>query len=654
MEAWYHFNVGIKQFLYRQNLFTLIIFDSYLSIDCMKRLLSILLCLLALSAFAQELYTPRNIKKAYESGTRSLTGAPGEAYWQNKGVYDVQVKVDATTKIVSGTETIVYTNNSRDTLTQVAIRFDNNVHKPNAPRASYAENDFLTSGLKIHAFAMNGQSYEVNAQDWGTVTLGDFEDVILPGGQATFNISWEYPLSAISDREGQIDPTTFYLAYSYPRISVYDDYNGWDVVPHNGRQEFYNDFNDYTFTISAPKNFVIWATGTFLNPEEVLTPTFLARYQQSLSSDKRMHIANVDEMKSGVVTQQKEWNVWKFKADHVTDFCFAMSDHYVWDAASVQLASKRVSVQAAYKSGTKDFEQYVDWCQYAIRWFSTHWPGVEYPYPVMTAIHGFADMEYPMMINDSSVPDNLLDARQTADHEIAHTYFPFYMGTNESRYAYMDEGWATAFEYLIGLDENGLEVTQQMFKDFRVKGWISDPSAEQDQPLISMSSQLTGAGYGNNSYIKSALSYLALKDYLGDAVFKKALHHYMDNWNGKHPIPWDYFYSMNTGAGENLNWFWNNWFFSNNYIDLQISAAKQVAGRLEITVDNVGGFAVPFDVQITLSDGTVKVVHYTPEVWEKTPEQTKLTVAVKGNVKKVELDGGIFMDYTPTDNVKIF
>ncbi|MGJ1368454.1 M1 family metallopeptidase [Sphingobacterium spiritivorum] len=618
----------------------------------MKKLLSVLCFMLALSAFAQELYIPRNIKLAYERGTRSLSGAPGPAYWQNKGVYDVQVKVDANTKIVSGTETIVYTNNSPDTLRQVAIRFDNNVHKPNSPRAAYAETDFLTSGLKIHSFAMNGNQYEVDAQDWGTVTLGAFEDAILPKGKATFTISWEYPLSVQSDREGQIDPETFYVAYSYPRIAVYDDYNGWDMLAHNGRQEFYNDFNDYTFTITAPKNYVVWATGTFLNPEEVLMPEFLKRFKQSLSSDTRMHIANEQEMKSGNVTQPKEWNVWKFKADHLTDFCFAMSNHYVWDAASVQLPSKRVSVQAAYKSGTKDFEQYVGWEQYCIDWFSRHWPGVEYPYTTMTAVQGFADMEYPMMINDSSIPDNLLDARQTVDHEIAHTYFPFYMGTNEARYAFMDEGWATAFEYLIGLDENGEATTKKMFQDFRVKGWISDPSAEQDQPLISMSSQLSGAGYGNNSYIKSALSYLALKDYLGDALFKKALHHYMNNWNGKHPIPWDYFYSMNTGSGKNLNWFWQNWFFSNNYIDLKINTVKSVPGIIEVVVDNIGGFAIPFDMHITFADGKSATIHYTPQVWEKNSKQTTLRIPAKQSLKKIELDGGIFMDYTPNDNVK--
>ena len=138
----------------------------------------------------------------------------------------------------------------------------------------------------------------------------------------------------------------------------------------------------------------------------------------------------------------------------------------------------------------------------------------------MTAIQGYADMEYPMMINDSTVPDNFQDARLTADHEIAHTYFPFYMGINETRYAYMDEGWATTLEYLIGIDENGKEAADTFIRTSEQK-WITSPATEQDQPLITMSTQVSGAGYGNNSYVKSSLSYLALKEYLGDALFKK-------------------------------------------------------------------------------------------------------------------------------------
>lgn len=618
----------------------------------MKKLISsFALFSILLQVSGQELYMPRHIKKAYEKGTRDVSGKPGNSYWQNKGVYDIKIKVDAETKIVSGSEMISYSNNSPDELKTLAIRFVNNVHKPQSPRAGYVSKDYLSDGLTIKSLIINGEKYDLSS-DFGTITSVKLNKALAANSKSEIKIDWEYPLSVESGREGQIDPNTFYVAYSYPRISVYDDYNGWDMLAHSDRQEFYNDFNDYSFEISAPKNYVVWSTGEFLNPEEVLQKTFLKRYQESLKSDKIIHVANESEMKSGLVTKQNNWNIWKFKANHIPDFTFALSNHYVWDASSVQLKSKRVSVQAGYKVGAKDFEQYTGWMRYNIDWFSKNWPGVEYPYNAMTAIQGYADMEYPMMINDTSIPDDFQDARLTADHEIAHTYFPFYMGINETRYAFMDEGWATTLEYLIGIDHSGKEAAEKFFKNFRVKRWVSDPSTEQDQPLISLTSQLSGSGYGTNAYVKSAMSYLALKDYLGDTLFKKALHHYMDNWNGKHPIPWDYFNSMNAGSGKNLNWFWNNWFYSNYYIDLKINSVSQNNNSVDLKVDNVGGFAIPFDVVLKFDDNSSQTKHYTPEVWEKNQKQFLLNIPSNKKVKSVELDGGLFMDYTPDDNRK--
>ncbi|SHK05153.1 M1 family metallopeptidase [Epilithonimonas mollis] len=601
---------------------------------------------------AQELYMPRNIKKAFASGTRDISGKPGKNYWQNKGVYDVNVKVDAKTKIVSGSEMIRYSNNSPDELKVLAIRFVNNMTKPQSGRAGYSSKEALTDGLKIKSFFINEEKYNINSDNWSTVEKVKLTKPIASKSQTEIKIEWEYPLAKESGREGQIDPETFYVAYSFPRVSVYDDYNGWDMLQHNGRQEFYNDFNDYSFSISAPKDFVVWSTGDFQNPEEVLQPEYLKRFKESLQSDKIIHIANAEEMKSGKVTKQNEWNVWKFKANHIVDFCFALSNHYVWDASSVQLKTKRASVQSAYNAGAKDFEKYTEWMRYNLKWFTDNWPGVEYPFPVMTAIQGYADMEYPMMINDTSIPNDLQDARLTADHEIAHTYFPFYMGINETRYAFMDEGWATMLEYLIGIEENGKEAADKFMKNFRVKRWINDASTEQDQPIITMSSQLSGAGYGNNAYVKPALSYLALKDYLGDELFKKALHIYMDNWHGKHPIPWDYFNSMNAGSGKNLNWFFNNWFYTNNYIDLKVGAVSQQNNQLVLMVENVGGFAIPFDVVLTCEDNSTEKIHFTPSVWEKDQKSVSLNIPVKKKVESVNLDGGIFMDYTPEDNLK--
>ncbi len=602
---------------------------------------------------AQDLYMPRNIKNAYTKGTRSFTGAPGPGYWQNEGVYNIDEIVHPDTKSISGKESIVYTNNSPDTLKMVAIRFVNNIHKPEAPRSGYVSANFLDSGLHISSFKIDDAEYNINSDNWGTVNMVRLKSAIMPHTSATLDIEWNYPLSKQSGREGQIDSTTFYCAYSYPRVSVYDDYYGWDMLPHSDRQEFYNDFNDYTLSVTAPKNFVVWATGDLLNPDEVLQPAAAERLKASYSSDSVIHIATLQDMQQGNVTTQNDRNTWKFKATHITDVCYGVSNHYVWDGASAVVDPKtgrRASMQAAFNNNATDFHHSVEFGLHAFRFFGSQYPGVAYPFPKMTAFQGFADMEYPMMVNDSHT-GNLFFAQLVQDHEMAHTYFPFYMGINETRYAYMDEGWATTFEYLIGIDEVGKEKADNEYKNFRIRRYINDPSGEEDQPIITMSTQVSGAGYGNNSYGKASLSYLALKDLLGDDLFKTALHHYMDNWHGKHPIPWDYFYSINAGAKENLDWFWKNWFFSYNYIDLKIKAAQTKSNKTTVTIDNVGGFAIPFDVVLTSKDGKEQRQHFTPAVWQKNEKAITVTVNDTVTPVSVQLDGGIFMDATPSDNM---
>ncbi|KFF04222.1 M1 family metallopeptidase [Flavobacterium reichenbachii] len=606
---------------------------------------------LAQTSFAQELYMPRNIKEAFTKGTRSLDGKPGKNYWQNHGIYTMEIAVEPKTRLVTGSETIVYQNNSKDTLKTLAVRFVNNLHKPSSPRGSAVSSDFLSEGLTITSLKIENEVYKEDARSWGTVGTVKLKKPLLPNSKTTINIDWNYPLSIESGREGQIDETTFFAAYSYPRISVYDDYNGWDLLPHTDRQEFYNDFNDYKFSVKAPKNYVVYATGDLLNPDEVLQPEFASRLKKSYTTDEILHIANEQEMKNGVVTKQYEWNVWKFEARNISDVCFGLSDHYLWDASSVIVDKKtkrRASVQAAYDIKGTDFVNSVKNNQYALDYFSHNWPGVPYPFSKMTAFQGFADMEYPMMCNDSQMGEAVF-AQLVQDHEVAHTYFPFYMGINETRYAFMDEGWATTFEYLIGIAEHGKEAADKFYKNFRVKKYISDRSAEQDQPIITMSTQVSGAGYGNNSYGKASLSYLALKDMLGDDLFKKALHEYMDTWNGKHPIPWDYFNSINTASGKNLNWFFNNWFFTNNYIDVAVKNVS--ADNKTITIENVGGFAIPFDVNVVYADNSKETLHQTPAVWEKNEKTAKIALKGTKKIKQIDLDGGIFMDASPRNNI---
>jgi hypothetical protein len=328
-----------------------------------------------------------------------------------------------------------------------------------------------------------------------------------------------------------------------------------------------------------------------------------------------------------------------------------LSDHYDWDAASAivdDATQRRASMQSAFQDTAKDFHNAVRAGCHSLSWLSHNWPGVPYPFPKMTSFQGFADMEYPMMVNDSH-NDDISFSQFVQDHEIAHTYFPFYMGVNESRYAFMDEGWATTFELLIGTAEVGKEKAEKLYKNFRVADWISDKSTGEDLPIITPSSELR-EGYGNNSYGKPSLSYFALKDMLGDEMFKKALHTYMNNWNGKHPIPWDYFNSMNSGSGQNLNWFFNNWFFTNYYIDLNLQKVAKADGGYRLSIANIGGFAIPFDVILTYADGTTESFHQTPAVWKMDQKQVNIFVKTGKQVKSALLDGGIFMDADESNN----
>ncbi|AMR32231.1 aminopeptidase [Mucilaginibacter sp. PAMC 26640] len=603
----------------------------------------------------QKLYMPRDIQQAYTKGSRSSDGKPGSKYWQNFGRYNISVMLTPPGRTVKGTEQIIYVNNSPDTLKRLNMKLILNIHRPGAARDGNTGLDYLTEGIQIDKFLVAGETKQWNNKTAATTNQSvSLTKPLMPHDSVQLNIDWHFDLSKESGREGRIDTTSFYLAYFYPRVAVYDDYAGWDRVEFVDSKEFYNDFNDYTLSVTVPKNYIVWATGTLQNPSEVLQKEYAKRLQKSMTSDSTIHVATLAELAGNKVTSQNETNTWVWKSEHITDVAVGISDHYIWDAASVivdKAAGRRSSMQAAYPEAAFDFKKSVQYGRNALGWFSHNWPGVPYPFPKMTAFKGFADMEYPMMVNDSQFGDPTF-AQLVQDHEIAHTWFPFYMGINECKYAFMDEGWATTFEYLIGIAENGPEKAAAFYKQFRIDSWIGDKSTAEDQPIITMSSEQKG-GYGNNAYGKPSLSYLALKDMLGDDLFKKSLHGYMDRWHGKHPIPWDYFNSMSNVSGKDLTWFFNNWFFTNGYNDLAIINPVKGKDGYTITVKNVGGFAIPFDVLLTFADGTTQTIHKTPAVWETNQKEIYVTfkAAIGKSLKSVILAGGIFVDATPQDNI---
>jgi hypothetical protein len=619
----------------------------------MRLVLSAAVFFVCSSAFAQSLFMPRDVTDAYKNETRSADGKPGKNYWQNKAAYTINVTAMPPDRNVKGTEAITYFNNSTDTLKSVIIKLFLNIHKPGAPRNVAASEDYLTKGIIIDAVTAAGEKLQwKEGGPFPTVQRLRLKKPLAPHSSMQLTFDWHFELSKESNREGMIDSTTLFLAYFYPRIAVYDDCNGWDRISFMDSHEFYSDFNDYDVTINVPKNYIVWGTGTLQKPETVLQPAYLKRFNQSLTSDATINIATEEDVLGKKVTIQNEINSWQFKATDIADMVFGVSDHYVWDGCSVVVDEKtkrRAGVQAAYKNEAKDYHYMAQFARHSLQWFSNSLPGIPYPFEKTTVFQGFADMEYPMMVNDNSAADTVF-SKFVVEHEIAHTYFPFYMGTNESRYGFMDEGWATALEYFVGLDDLGKEKAEDFFKQFRVNGWINDHSSDQQIPIVTPGDAMSGRGFANNEYGKAALGYLAVKDLLGDELFKKCLHAYMSNWNGKHPLPWDFFNSFNTAAGKNLNWLWNNWFFSTYYIDLVLKKAEKKGMQYKLSIDNIGGFAVPFDIVVKYTDGSSGTFHQTAAVWEKNHQKAIVNITAKSGVESITLDGRIFMDDTPENN----
>jgi len=602
---------------------------------------------------AQELYMPRDVQQAVKKETRSPDGRPGKNYWQNYGRYNITITTMPPDRNIKGSETIMYVNNSPDTLRNPVIKLFLNIHKPGAPRNSGVGENYLTQGIQIDAVSASGQSLDWKSTP-GTFTWKPLHlpKPLLPHDSVQLSFDWHYQISLKSNREGMIDSTTYFLAYFYPRVAVFDDVSAWDRMNFMDSHEFYSDFNDYSVTINVPRNYIVWGTGRLNNPERLLQPDFLKRFNASFTSDETIHVATKEELTAKKVTAQDAVNSWKFTANNIPDMAFGISDHFVWDAASVivdDATKRRASVQAAYNDTAADYRRMVEFGRHALDWLSRNWPGIPYPYEKTTVFHGYAGMEYPMMANDETYQDTDF-SRFVAEHEIAHTYMPFYMGINETRYGFMDEGWATTFELLIGRVDVGVEKAENLYKQFRIESWITDPSAGEDIPIITPGDALTGPGFGNNEYGKASIGYLAVKDLLGDQLFKTCLHAYMNRWNGKHPIPWDFFNTFNNISGQDLNWFWNAWYFSNGYIDFAVTSANKNKNGYTIAIQNIGGYPAPLDLKITYDDNSTDSLHETPALWKTDIKNATVNIATKKKIKSFVIDGGIFMDADESNN----
>jgi aminopeptidase N len=264
-------------------------------------------------------------------------------------------------------------------------------------------------------------------------------------------------------------------------------------------------------------------------------------------------------------------------------------------------------------------------------------------------------MEFPMMVNDDDT-ETWESTVYLTSHEISHTYFPFYMGINERKYAWMDEGFAVYLpeEFQSKMqrfapDNAKRDTSRSDSRAQNVKSYLRNAGTMNDVPMIAPSSQLRSPSYRHNAYNKAALVYDILKDMLGKEKFDSILKEYINRWNGKHPTPYDFFNTFNDVSGENLDWFWQKWFMMYGYTDLRINSVIQNDNNIEITVVNTGRMPVPVELSLYDTDNNVTVISRNVSVW-KLGDTLVIKESVNGKIQKVVLGNKYVPDLNPSDN----
>lgn len=622
----------------------------------MKKIFLIYILFVASLCYAQNEFVPLNIKKAFEKGTRSQDGRPGENYWQNSADYDITIRFDPYGKTIEGSESIKYYNNSPDSLSEIVIRLYQNFYRANSSRNFQISAESITDGVTIKDLKIRGEKVNLEnrsrAEFTNTNLIVRLDKKIPPESNVEITIDWKYTIPGGRPiRTGIYDSTTFFIAYWYPQIAVYDDIDGWDKIDFNGEQEMYNDFNNYNVKIEVPNKFGIWATGVLKNPEEVLDEKILLNFNSANNSEKVVHIiAKDDYLIRKVFRSDKETNTWHYKADYVSDFAFGSSNFFFWDGVSMTIKEeddRKIFISAAYNPESPDFHQVAQVSKDALVYFSTDLPGIPYPYPSFTAFNGGGGMEFPMIINDES-NTTLAGTIGLTSHEAAHTYFPFFMGTNEKKYAWMDEGMAVMLPFKFQEQVEGNDALGR-----NVGYYNAFAGKEMEMPPIIPSNLLRSPSYRMASYSRPGIAYQYLQDLLGRDVFRNALQEYMNRWKGKHPIPNDFFNSFEDHLGMHLSWYWKPWFYEKGYPDLAIKKVVSEKGIVKVLVEKVGNIPVPIDLSFIGADQNEFKIYRDASIWEKGMREVWIEWEYQKQLMKVKLGSVKIPDIDQSNNLFI-
>lgn len=583
---------------------------------------------------------------------RAGNGEPGPKYWQNSADYKIAVTLDTTKERLDGTVAITYTNNSPQTLSEVWLQMDQNLYKKDS-RASATTtqsggrwaNAAFTDGFEVKELQVNGSTVN-NYKVYDTRMKLPVAGGLKPNTSVTISIKYGFAIPEYgTDRMGRLRTKygqVYELAQWYPRMCVYDDVEGWNQLPYLGAGEFYLEYGNFTYEITAPANMLVVGSGEVTNPNECFTAKQLEKYNAAKNSDATIIINSEADVKA---KPNRTGNItWKFNCTQARDIAWAASKAFVLDGARINLPSGKkalaLSAYPAENGGKNAWGRSTEYVKASIEHYSKMW--YEYTYPVATNVAGIVGgMEYPGIVfcGAGATSGSLWGV---TDHEFGHHWFPMIVGSNERKYAWMDEGFNTFINSLSTMDFNKgeygkeNEITMSISNTTYMFGGNSDG-------LMNMPEVVQQYNLGNTAYFKPALMLSLLReDVLGKERFDEAFRTYIKRWAFKHPTPWDFFRTMEDVSGEDLGWYWRAWVLNNYSIDVAVNNIEYIdKGKpekgVQIYLENLEQMAMPVTVKITETNGKQQTVRLPVEVWQRGAKYT-FNVAVSTKVKSVEVD----------------
>ncbi len=570
---------------------------------------------------------------------RTGSGMPGPAYWQQRADYDIRASLDTATHTVTGQETIRYTNNSPDTLRYVWIQLDQNTSGPNSRlammqppwmrqepgfRAGYIlERVAILRAPRPGARAVSTPAtYRVN----NTMMRVELDRPLAPRGVVTLDVAWhdQVPRQGRTGRERFPEGWLYEIAQWFPRMAVYDDVRGWNTEQYFGNGEFYLEYGDVDFAITAPAGYTVTGTGVLTNAAQVLTAEQRRRLAVAVGSDTTVHIIAKDEVGKPALLPPGTGatRTWRFHAVNVRDVAWAAAPNFIWDASGWE----GILIQALYPPAALPlWAEAADMGRHTIM-FHSRW--YRYPYPTAINVNGpVGGMEYPMIVFCSERQDRL-GLYFVTTHELGHEWFPMIVGSNERLYGWQDEGFNTFIDWYSTVDrfrndtaamqtpQMGMELgNMTAWTDFvrRFTGREAPSMEPQDrnEPMIS--------GYLHYTKPGAGLHFLR-HEVVDSAAFDQAFKEYARRWAFKHPTPADFFRTMNDALGEDLSWFWRSWFYRSDHLDQAIDSvtvrdSAGVAEQVRIFLSNRLEMVAPVDLTITGADGSVTRQKLPVEVW---------------------------------------